>query len=518
MTIKKVLFSTIFLSTIIGSAKAQYLADSYNFSQADNGATARFKGLGNAQTALGGDISSISGNPAGLGFFNRSDAAVTMNYLHNNNSGKYYDKITDTKKGKFGLENAGVVFNFPAVGQNANRGWLNFNVGIAYNKTNDYRNDLNYEGNNTGSTIADAMTDIAYNNPNFDISKDYIGSKLIAPVPTIGTGARQDFFNVASDFNNYQANQIIERGDRSETAVSFGTNYSNKLYLGLSLGLSTFRYETVAQFTENGFTKTAQDIAKSYPTSNFTDPQNENYDYTDAVYDYASYYSQLTEGSGVDVKLGLIYKPDPTWNIGFTFKTPTWYTVRDNAVEDFAVSYRNDENTNTSFANFKSGVYEYSTDYNLRTPYRVAVGLTKFFGAGLLTADAEFVDYSATKFSMPGYASDATEVAMNESIKSTYKSVLNVKVGGEYLFSNTFSGRLGFNYNGNPYKEADYKNLAGTAGLGLKFANGAYVDLAVVHNAISYNHSPYSSELITVAPAAIKLQRTNAVLTIGTKF
>jgi len=516
MTIKKILFSTILFAGVASSAQAQYLKDVYTFSQHENGATARFKGLGNTQTALGGDISSISGNPAGLGFFTRSDAAVSFNYLQNNNSAQYFDKITDTNKGRFGLENAGVVFNFPTQrynGQNTNEGWLNFNVGIAYNRTSNFRNDLNYEGTNSTSTFADFMTDEAFYSPSGDLALDYIGSKLIAPIP-----GKTDFFSVAQNNNSYQTNTVIERGDRSETTIAFGSNYSNKFYIGASIGMSSFRYQTSNQFREYGFTKTGTEIGSLYPGSSFADPSHQDYDYTDAVYDFGKNYSQITEGSGIDVKVGFIYKPTSTWNIGFTAKTPTWTSIVDDSSENFFVDYFNDENTNTTFAQYDSKKYNSSTDYNLRTPYRLAVGVTKFFGAGLITADAEFVDHASMRFTMPDAYNKNLENNMNQNIKNTYQAAFNFKVGGEYMFTNILAGRLGFNYNGNPYKDADYTNIAGTAGLGVRFPNGTYIDLAAVHNSMKFYESPYQAEKVPVPTAEIKNKRTNVMLTIGAKF
>ena len=71
--------------------------------------TARFKAMGGVNTALGGDISSINGNPAGLGFYGQSDVAVTVNYLNNTNKANYFNQSTSHTQGKFGLENVGVV-------------------------------------------------------------------------------------------------------------------------------------------------------------------------------------------------------------------------------------------------------------------------------------------------------------------------------------------------------------------------------------------------------------------------
>lgn len=69
MKLKNILFTSLLVSGLMYSAQAQFVGDAIIFGQENNGGTARFKGLGNAKTALGGDISSITGNPAGLGFF-----------------------------------------------------------------------------------------------------------------------------------------------------------------------------------------------------------------------------------------------------------------------------------------------------------------------------------------------------------------------------------------------------------------------------------------------------------------
>ena len=48
------------------------------------GGTARFMSMGGAFTALGGDISTLSQNPAGIGVFRASEMSVTpqLNYIN----------------------------------------------------------------------------------------------------------------------------------------------------------------------------------------------------------------------------------------------------------------------------------------------------------------------------------------------------------------------------------------------------------------------------------------------------
>ena len=68
------------LMLAIGTASAQNLYDAERLSSNDLNGTARFVGMGGAMGALGGDISTIGTNPAGIGIFRSSDVSVTLGY------------------------------------------------------------------------------------------------------------------------------------------------------------------------------------------------------------------------------------------------------------------------------------------------------------------------------------------------------------------------------------------------------------------------------------------------------
>ena len=112
MNIKHLLLSSLFLCGIIGTAHAQFEKEALLFSQEYPGGTARFKGMGNVQTALGGDLSSIAGNPAGLGFYGQSDIGVTFNYFNNNSKTNYFGQSNSQNQGRFVIDNCGVVLHF----------------------------------------------------------------------------------------------------------------------------------------------------------------------------------------------------------------------------------------------------------------------------------------------------------------------------------------------------------------------------------------------------------------------
>jgi hypothetical protein len=93
----RVLFSLAVIVAATGELRAQYSEDALRFSRSQWGGTARFKAIG-AQTGVGGDLSSVGGNPAGIGFFTRSEISITPEFNGYNNSSSYLGQQTDCKR------------------------------------------------------------------------------------------------------------------------------------------------------------------------------------------------------------------------------------------------------------------------------------------------------------------------------------------------------------------------------------------------------------------------------------
>ena len=115
---KKIIY--LFVVAIVATtnnAYAQYASDALRFSQTDYGSTARFKGMGNAQIGVGGDMSSLGGNPAGLGLFTRSEFGLTPEFNQLGANSLYLGQNTNTTKSKLNLNQLGLVLYSPAYKQ-----------------------------------------------------------------------------------------------------------------------------------------------------------------------------------------------------------------------------------------------------------------------------------------------------------------------------------------------------------------------------------------------------------------
>src|SRR5690606_3139878 len=147
---------------------------------------------------------------------------------------------TTSNKGNFGIDQAGIVFHFPtSKSGNLSSGILNFNVGLSYDKTQNYNNHLTYEGNNMNSSIVNALTDLM-DSGNPDFRDEFAGSKIVERFDNATLG----YFPLAvENGSKNQYNDILQKGIRSKTAIALGANHSNKFYFGATLGITSFRYE-----------------------------------------------------------------------------------------------------------------------------------------------------------------------------------------------------------------------------------------------------------------------------------
>ncbi|MBC7914472.1 MAG: hypothetical protein H7Y07_10160 [Pyrinomonadaceae bacterium] len=471
MKLKFILLTGILLPV---SLFAQYAEDALRFSQTEQGATARFKGLGNAQTALGGDISSLASNPAGIGLFTRSELTFTPDFSNNKIDGKYLENTSFFQKDKAGINQFGLVIFNPSKRYNksdATSGWLSYNFGIAYNKTNNFNNTTEYGGFNSKSSFGDYFADLA-SKPDDQLATNAYESYLIENDPNTG-------YYPITGLNNTQQNTVYRAGSQSELNFSLGWNHSNKMYFGASIGLASLNYIADREFTESGLTLRKSDIdAQGLTVYDETKP------YLNAGYKLSYQSNQETKGSGANLKFGFIYRANKHIRFGVSLISPTWYSIDDTFSEGISTRYAKSNGSNEIKTKPTS---EYQSAYTLRTPYRINGGLTFILGnIGLICGDFELVDYSSILFTTKTYE---TNKNVNKDIRNKYQAAVNYKIGTE-LKLNPMLLRFGFNTTGNPYQNAEYTSTSISAGLGYRVHNLSF-DLAYSHISTDYNTSPY---------------------------
>ena len=468
---------------------AQYLSDALKFSQLQNSSTARFDALGGSKSSLGGDINSLYGNPAGLGMFTKSEFSITPSIRLRNNDVNLSNKNSNTKSGNVDLDNLGAVFHIVnnKFGD-LKKGLISLNFGIGYQKKNAFRNDFLYKVTTNANGLGDffAETTTAENKipSNLTSNVNYAAYESFLINPSISD---QTKYNAITSTNSLQNQSVDRTGGSTNVDFSVGANISNTLFVGLNVGLSSFKYSSIEKTNELGL---------------FTN-NKVNYDYD---VDYIRNFD--TEGSGINLKLGMILRPVSALRVGLSLESPTWFNVTDNYSEQLL----------NNIDVILHGEDYYPFDYSLRTPAKLNAGLSYFFGnKGFITADIGFVDYSTIKFSS---SDNPTNFNTKTGIAQNYKNTINYSLGAEFKIQPDFSLRIGYQSLGNPYKklsDSDFEVKSYSAGFGYRFG-AYYIDMALINSSNTLLYSNYLLANKTEPVAKIDTKNNAIKLTFGMRF
>lgn len=505
MNSKKIL---LVLGLSLGSAAAfaqGYADDVLRYSRTDQGGTARSQAIGGAQTALGGDIGSLSSNPAGLGFFRKSDFSVTPSLTSTTNKGSFLGNQYSSTKQSFDFTNLGVVWarSTPQADEGSkSSGWLSYAFGLGFNRTNNYTSNFSIGGKNASSSFSYFLADQAnLNGVNTDNSSNASDNTLGGQAYNAGLINRQvnadkSYTYFPGTFPNSQGPAVqsaynYQAGSTNDVNISFGTNYGNQFYLGVGANLSTLRYSYAFNFLETGVLNAEVPTVKGL---NYT----ENFD---------------AAGTGVSAKAGLIYRPDPAVRLGVYAQTPTWYHITEGTNNAQVAS---SDATGASVYTPASPVGGVSS-YDIKTPWKYNFGGSFFLKTlGFLSADVELVDYRSASFS----SGQTQDLLINKTIQSTYRAAVNYRLGAEVKLG-IFSLRGGYSLYGNPYTNSSLSSAATSYSGGLGYrAGNFYVDAAVVNTQYASPYTPYpiASGTPAAPTAVINSNRTDIMVTLGSRF
>lgn len=482
------------LLSVFTMVKAQNVDDALRYSQSFYGGTARFMSMGGAFTALGGDISSLSQNPAGLGVFRSSELTITPQLFQTKTTagfnGNYSDKLYN-----FNLNQAGIVSNL--ISNNNETGLITLNIGYSFNKTNNLNQTILIRGVSNSSSMADYWAAQANGSTKPNLPDNAWMANHTWLIDTL-SGSGTSYGTV---FSNYGDNppsvygQTVQRiitneGYTGEHAISVGGNYSNKIFFGATFGISTLRYTSHYEHLES--------------TNQALPSQFQNFTYTDHFEE---------KGTGYSLKLGVIIKPVEALRIGLAFHSPTWYRINDYAYSDLTSNF-------TDGGHYEASIDPLRFNYALATPFRVlsgvAIQIQKF---ALLSADYEFVDYSTAKFSETGDGYDYG--VKNMAIRNSLKSASNVRLGAEFRLNKLYL-RTGYGYYGKAFKSGednsnlDYSSIS--LGAGFREQNIS-IDFAYTNFRYSQTYFLYPVDMgINTAAANLNTIRNMFTLTLGYKF
>lgn len=486
-----IIFATIALAL---SSGAQTIDEAYLYSRMYYSGTARFQSMGGAFTSLGGDLSVLTLNPAGLALFRATEFSFTPQMYFNNSTANYTGEMSEDNAYNFNINQIGAVL--PII-EKSSAGLKNFNIGYSYNRTNNYNANTLIRGVSANSSMADYWAAKANQD---NVAPDNLGNPewlayqtyVIDAIPVTDgyeyTTIFSDYGNNANSTYGQTVRRIISNeGYAGEHSISAAGNIDDKIYFGFTMGISRINAETRYTHLESD--------------DNNTIPIFDNFTYTDVV---------STEGKGYSFKVGAIVRPISALRIGFSFQSPTVYRLSEYYYDSMVANdiYGHYEETNETYSFF----------YTLTTPMRINTGVSLQVGKlGIVSADYEFVDYSHARFSRADDGYDYFNE--NEDIKNIYASAHNLRLGAELRLNSMFYLRGGYAYYGSGFAAGednqDNSHTIYSGGFGVRQSN-FYFDLAysVRHNSQAY--FMYGSP--DVDRVDITYNRNMASATIGFRF
>lgn len=423
------------LLVLPGFLMAQNFADAFRMSYNQIQGTARSAGMGNAFGALGGDFTSLSINPAGSAIYQTGEFVITPGYYINKSKMTMGGNTFSDNDQNFSLNNLGAIGTFKT--NRSEAGIVSVNYGIGYNRLANFNNNAFANLNNSPDSYLDDIVNYAnleYQN-NDPLTQNYlyqaIGDIQYKDWPT-KLAWENYLIDPKTDGNNNEIDGLYQRsillqdqavdqrktysqeGHIDEYVFNLGLNFNHNFYLGATLGFHDINYSANSMYEEQ-----------------FKNGRNFTY--------WDDYYM---EGSGFNFKIGAIYKPVQNVRLGLALHTPTYYNIDEESVLEMQGSEQ--QGSVDPGRNFYS--------YDFRTPLKVVMsGAVIFNKRGLISVDAEYMDYASMRFRKGGNGSDNFN-DLNSVMSNHFNSVMNLRIGAEYKLTNQFAVRAGYENYGNPFK------------------------------------------------------------------
>ncbi len=507
---KKIISCLLLLAALAHDVSAQDEFDALRYSYTTYQGTARGIGIGSALGSIGADFSCLSINPAGIGIYKNSEFMLSPSFSVSTNKSTYLESKASANDAKFNLSNFGIIVVNKLNNPHKKILWKTFTFGFGMNRLATFKNEYAYTGKNYSNSLTERFAD--------DFNKlGGINSATLAGVNFSAYGAYLTYLldkglgadsNKAVSYVPYkdglnQTKKVTETGGMSEYAISIGGNYMEKLMLGATLGISSVKYDRILQIDEEDASgKLNNDFKYMHYTENLA-----------------------TSGNGVNLKLGAIFKPNPSFRFGLALHTPTHLELNDASnitIESHTDSLllQNNPSANpvTTYTQDSALVFNYS----LNTPSKALISAMVLFGKmGFVTVDAEYVNYQSMKYNFGvNYQKEAAD--RNNIIKDMYKEAVNIRAGAE-LKVKKVSMRAGVAYYGSPYSGNSHipygSKTCISAGLGYR-EQYWFIDATYIQSMQKGQDIPYTiaRENANVQAATITNNRGTAVVTLGVKF
>ena len=481
------------LTAVCGYAQTAY--DALLFSENNYEGSARTVAMGNAFTALGGDLGSIGLNPAGSAVAGYSQITLTpaLTFSTSTTHGvspysdgflPYFERQMKSRTTDLSAPNVGFTINYDT---HRTSGIKNVTFGFVMNKTAGWNEDVYASGTNSTTSF---MGSLAYDATISGLTGNELGAANaydIMPwkhvvgyqsgmISTFGgyddqfVGASEIIYDNGDVALGGPLSQSYGRrvdGGKYDYLINLGANISDFVYIGANLGISSIEYSYSEYFKETAVDPSDFEIALSNGQTIY---------FNDMRYKY----SYAASGMGYYGKFGVIVTPGYGLRIGAAIQTPTINTINEGWQQSGETSY-----TDRSYDAEAQSPYGQGS-YRMVSPLRANFGLAYALGqVGVISADYEVCDYSQMRYKASEYDRDYFE-GVNEDIRAGFKASHSLRIGAEFKPMPELAVRAGYNLTTSPERCLEcssdmpaIRTQNASLGLGYSSKRSFFADMAV---------------------------------------
>jgi long-subunit fatty acid transport protein len=476
--------SLIFLSLM---ANAQNEVDALRYSNTSVAGTARSLGMGGAFGAIGADLSAFWNNPAGIALNKRMSFEVSLGIQNRTTEAAHLGTSRDNSEGRTVLQSLGLV----NVRDSKNNPKIRYSFGIGVANFSNYNQNITIEGNAQNNTLLNVFAaqanGIAYN----EVSDAYpFGaglaweSYLIDPLDTL-----QNTYIAAENSGRINQRKNLNRSGRhSETTFALGMSIEEKLMIGMTIGVQSVFFRESSTYTER------------FVDSGYLN----NYTYTEDI---------NASGSGLNMRLGAIYRIGEKLRVGATWQSPTNLVIADAYSTSMSSTF-------VDGAGYSFFSPELLSNYNVRVPARYMASAAFILGkSGVVSADYETTHFGRIKMDTRGLSNDYDFAIENKTIETIYRRIHRVRTGAEIRIADRFRGRAGVIYETSPFVNgAAINNARMTYTTGFGFRKDSFsFDIAAMYSGQN-QESYWIYDPSFVEETVITNHLLNIVISAGLRF
>ena len=485
----------LFIGLLCLSMNAQSLNDALRYSQTSLSGSARYNALSGAFGALGGELSSISINPAASSVFLSSELSLTANAFNNEVTSSYFNNKNINSFNGVDLSQAGIVVVLKDEGSSK---WSKISFGFNYQVNNNFDNNILARGNNSNKNGIDKYFLYHAMNRNLDDISQINGESFreayinIGEQPNLGYSAQQALFGyegyvinpIFSEDSNqpndplspinpvydYTSNTVpLNNGFYHEYFLnSFGINrlytfnisgsFKDKFYFGLNINSHRFDYTEKIDFYESNYA-----IESGIKALRFN-----------------NYLTSLGEGGSFQI--GSIYKLNNKIRLGLVINSPIYYTINESLSQFLVTDLDSNPNNDELILDPETEIF--FPEHKLNSAGSVKGSFAYIISTkGLLSFDFTRKNYSGIRY-RPG-GNNYLDTSLNNEIRNKLRSNNIIQVGGEIRLNPQISLRAGY------HAESSSSNLYDNSITNLSFGIGYSFDYGIID--LSYQNTDYNN-------------------------